>query len=468
MNIRRRDLSLSLLSLVVASPSVRASGSKTTVTDSEIENTALGDSLQTWLSKNAVAVRSIDAADEDFTDLEPLINSIGSAQVVQLGEPSHGAGSSFAAKVRLIKFLHQRMGFDVLVWESGLYDLELTQAGMRTGEDAMASARRGIFTLWSAAEEVRPLFEYAKASQATTNPLDMAGFDMQVTADGSMERFAADLLLFVNTLTNPGLRGPAAKLADQAVEARKRVFSTMQSEDLKILQNASDGLLSTIRSHRADLERVHGRRRTALIEHAIENMRTDAENRYEAQNSPSANVQRENRRDALNANNLRWLIQERYAGRKIIVWAHNVHVMNAYYASDWRTLHIEPQSNDMKPTGVFLADWLKNDVYTIGMTTYQGQDRMTVVKETTQISPAADGSLEYRLHKLDKPYFFLDVRSARNNPKHPLRSVQSMRIPKYDINTIPDVTSAFDAIFFIDQMAPATRFSQVNHANKTD
>jgi erythromycin esterase-like protein len=63
-----------------------------------------------------------------------------------MGEPSHGAGSAFAAKVRLIKFLHQRMGFDVLVWESGLYDVRLAQAALRTPEDPVTAARRGILT----------------------------------------------------------------------------------------------------------------------------------------------------------------------------------------------------------------------------------------------------------------------------------------------------------------------------------
>ena len=457
--MRRRELNLGLFSLAISSRFACAADSSTAEGDSKVGDLSSSDALQTWITKSAVTVRSIDAADEDFGDLEPLIDAIGPARVVQLGEPSHGAGTSFAVKVRLIKFLHRRMGFDVVVWESGFYDLELTQAGMRAGEDAVAAARRGIFTLWSNAEEVRPLFEYAKASQTTTSPLDMAGFDMQVTADGSMERFAADLRSFVATLGEPALRARASELANQAIQARRRVFSSMQAEDLESLRDAADGLLSLIRSRRMAFEEVHGSRTSSFMEHAIENMRTDAVNRYDAHRSAAPNVDRENRRDALNASNLRWLIQYGYPGRKIIVWAHNVHVMNAYYSSDWHTVHLEPQPTDMKPSGVFLAEWLKDGVYTIGMTAYQGQDGLAIGDVASPIAPAEDGSLESRLHRLGKPYIFLDVRSVRASHKHPLHTRQSMRIPKYDNNTLPDLTKAFDAIFYIDRMAPATRIS---------
>ena len=413
--MRRRDLGLGLFSLAISGRIARAD-------DSKVDDLSSDDALQTWITKSAVTVRSIDAADEDFEDLEPLIDAIGSARVVQLGEPSHGAGTSFAAKVRLIKFLHRRMGFDVVVWESGFYDLELTQAGMRAGEDAVAAARRGIFTLWSNAEEVRPLFEYAKASQTTTSPLDMAGFDMQVTADGSMERFATDLRSFVAALGESALRARASELANQAIEARGRVFSAMQAEDLESLRDAAAGLLSLIRNKRTAFEEVHGSRTSSFMEHAIENMRIDAVNRYDAHLSAAPNVERENRRDALNASNLHWLIQDGYPGRKIIVWAHNVHVMNAYYSSDWHTVHLEPQPTDMKPSGVFLAEWLKDGVYTIGMTTYQGQDGLAIADVASPIDPADAGSLESRLHRLGKPYVFLDVRSVRGSHKHPLHT----------------------------------------------
>ena len=97
------------------------------------------DSLQDWLAAHARAIRTVDPRDEDFADLEPIAAAIGKARVVQLGEPSHNAGTCFAAKARLIKFLHQRLKFDVVVWESGIYDVGLVEAGLRAGEDPVGS-----------------------------------------------------------------------------------------------------------------------------------------------------------------------------------------------------------------------------------------------------------------------------------------------------------------------------------------
>jgi len=456
------------------------------------------DALQSWISRATVNVRSIDAADEDFSDLEPLATAIGSARVVQLGEPSHGAGSAFQAKVRLVKFLHQRMGFDVLVWESGLYDVRLTEAGLRTGEDPQKAAQRGIFSIWSAAAQVAPLFEYIKATRATTRPVEMAGFDMQFTSDACFDRFAGDLRSFVNALPDAPVRSNASQLADRAITAyeaiRGRIATRMRKNDeartARLSEQAAakmmkaweqqdapafrndrdrllesvDRLLSIMRADRTELLQVHSARQIEFIERVTENMRTEGLNLYDVigpdrpAGSPAfaSRLEVENRRDAQNANNLRWLIQEVYAGKKIIVWAHNAHVMNAYYASDWHTVYLDPHPDSMKPMGVFLSEWLEDQIYTIIMTTYEGEDGWSTAHELTAIPPAPDGSIEARVHQRAKPYAFIDLRSLKEIPTHPVHSVQQMRLPKYETNTLPDITRVADGIFYIDHMAPAT------------
>ncbi len=41
--------------------------------------------------------------------------------MVLLGEQHHGDGATFQAKTRLVKYLHEQKGFNVLVWESDVY-----------------------------------------------------------------------------------------------------------------------------------------------------------------------------------------------------------------------------------------------------------------------------------------------------------------------------------------------------------
>jgi erythromycin esterase-like protein len=139
------------------------------------------------LAKDAVAIRSIDPsiADDDFGDLKPLMKAIGDARIVVLGEESHGDGATFLAKGRLIKFLHQKMGFDVLAWEAGLFNCQDMDAAVRNPAVALGDAMdRGLYPLWASRAQVRPVFEYARLAAGSKSPLEMIGFDHQFSGDG--------------------------------------------------------------------------------------------------------------------------------------------------------------------------------------------------------------------------------------------------------------------------------------------
>ena len=75
-----------------------------------------------WFARNGVAIRSIDPHDQDFADLRPLAHSIGDARVVLLSASREAPAVN--AKDRLVRFLHQEMGFDILVVDAGLFDAE--------------------------------------------------------------------------------------------------------------------------------------------------------------------------------------------------------------------------------------------------------------------------------------------------------------------------------------------------------
>ncbi len=412
--------------------------------------------LAAWLATHAAPVRSLDFADEDFSDLAPLGAAIGAARVVQLGEPSHGAGTCFAAKARIVRYLHQRHGFDVLVWESGLYDVALADAAMDGTDDAMTAARRGIFTLWSMSAEVKPLFEYIKASRSGLHPLAMAGFDMQVTADGSRARFAEDLRDFTWGARDGALRTQAGALAEQAIGARDRLYAGKFSSpaDFEALAAAADGLRALVAGRGGDFARDP--LDVAFMDRCIANMRDDAALRLEAAKGPTT-AARESRRDAWNAANLRWLLEAKYPGRKAIVWAHDVHVMNGFYDASFRSVHHKQQPGDMKTTGVFMHDWLGRDVYTLGMTTFAGEDGFAMGGPATVIAPAQDGSVEACLHGLGHAYAFVDLRADAGDPGNPMRAAQSIRLPKYDSNRIADAGRIYDGLVYIDRMARATR-----------
>jgi erythromycin esterase len=165
------------------------------------------DARLEWLRHNAIVVRSIHPNDTNFVDLAPLIERIGRARIVLLGEQTHADGATFLAKTRIIRFLHERMGFGVLAWEASLFAREQMETALQRAEPWPHVSDLCLFRIWARSGHVRPVFEYSRETHATRGPLVMAGFDIQGSGSNYSERLKRGLIDFFD-LADPSLLRP--------------------------------------------------------------------------------------------------------------------------------------------------------------------------------------------------------------------------------------------------------------------
>ena len=139
-----------------------------------------------WARDHHYPIASIVSTPTDqYADLQFLRRVLDGRRIVELGESGHGVAEFSQAKVRLIKFLHEQMGFDVMAFESGLFECYMANQLTGSGSQMM---QYSIFGVWHT-EDVRELFNYIKQTQQTDRPLILAGFDTQTSSSaGTAQR----------------------------------------------------------------------------------------------------------------------------------------------------------------------------------------------------------------------------------------------------------------------------------------
>lgn len=411
-----------------------------------------------YLKKHAVPVRSIEAEDVDFADLEPLRQMIGSRRIVMLGESSHGDGATFAAKVRLIKFLHQRMGFDVFAFESGLYDTRKAWSALRAGADPQAAVSTAIPATWSASLQAKPLWSYLAEASKTNHPLELAGFDMQFTGSASQDHLWKDLRDFL----------AGAKLPPSANSAVSRVMDTLAlvANDPAFIRNGSDfknvgpedqaAFEIAVRDLGLAIASLPPGREPETVERDFwiqclksvasclkMSWRINLESRDKTVMDWVFNL-----RDRQMGDNLTWLAQRAYSGRKIVVWSAVRHISRHY---DLIGIPDEP----FVPMGDWLDKAMGAEVYSLGFASYQGRWAEVGMPASFEVVPAAPNSLEELFFSAGFDYAVVDFRNLAADGAW-LRAPLSCRFLKYTPATT-DWTRILDGMFFIKEMFPCTR-----------
>ncbi len=400
-----------------------------------------------------VTVRTIDPDDEDFSDLMPLRELIGDARVIALGEQSHGDGACFAAKHRLVRFLHQEMGFDVLAWESGMFDCRLMHEALAGGKAVDEAWRLGLFPIFGESAQVRDVLEYVASTQGSERPMELAGFDCQFSNMAGMERMPGYGREFFDR-ADPAILAEAHPDAMAAIQLL--VVGSMQEggdeleERLDAARAQVEALLKSFDTHIDAMKRSHSRREIAFARRVLENLIEFDRSRRQTKTNTAADT---NIRDQQMGRNIAWLAQERYPDRKIIVWAASFHLLRN--ANDLAIARPGLSYESTVPMGHVARELLADDWYAVMFTAYEGEAG-NPFHGAHPLPAAPEGSLEGLLHERGEPFVFIDLRTLEAD--HPFAKPIVARPLGYTSMT-PRVNWShhFDAVFHTDVMFPSTR-----------
>jgi erythromycin esterase-like protein len=395
-------------------------------------------SIKEFVRTTAVTITAIHPDSSNYADLEVFGKAIGDARIVMLGEQDHGDAPTFLAKTRLIRYLHEKKGFNVLAFENDFFSLnrgwELLPKDSVSIVDFL---RHNIYPIWINCDACFPLFyQYVPAGFRTTSPLQITGFDNQMGLNYSR---------WLGVQLDSVLR--AWQLPCTTTPEYQQMISLIDSMGKWNFNKPYDTLFDQCAAYlqRIRLEALAKMDANNFWLLLIDNLLSENQLFRLLKKDPLQAVEL---RDLRMAANLAWLHKVKYPKEKIIVWAANGHVAK---------LQTDMPGNPRKRTsmgGAFTADpAVAAATYVLGFNSYEGTAGRVGSTPYKLPTPRRE-SFEHWIRPKGA-YAFIDFKNYRR--LYPANREQFYMAGLNHYYDDANWTGLYDGIFYIDQMYPCSK-----------
>lgn len=242
---------------------------------------------------------------DSFSDLTPLVRAIGSRTIVEIGEATHGGAEFYRLKLRLVKYLHEKQGFNILAIEAGMIETglgALRRNEMSAREFMMSTVSGGM--RW---REMEPLFAYIQSRPK----LRVIGIDPQFSA--------TEVLEFAHDAVAPYRPKLAAQIQQRLGEPYQ--YQALATTDPAAYAKAESSYLQWLEATHAHLDRIQTKpedaRALAILRQGFAGLGI-----YWKGASTQTQAQRFELRDRTMADH----VLAQAARDKVMIWAHNGHI----------------------------------------------------------------------------------------------------------------------------------------------
>lgn len=384
-------------------------------------------------------VHSIDKDDfqnNSFPSLSFLNEELNNVRIVALGESGHIMGATYVAKIKMVKFLHEELGFDVIAFEAPMYNLsKLYDFIQRNDIDAREIGRQNS-GVWNT-KEMLELYDYVLETQKTKNPLIYTGFDESIFSASEYDDFTKDYITYLQKLSK---------------ETEERIIVD------SVFKNAINNVVDRAYSFKKIPERdtlLLFSRLSEIREIYKRNIPFQEDTYFKFWDRMSDNIQslyrknyQKSNRDEKMAKNVSFLANEIYSDKKMILWGANYHFINQPNSIEY----LEKQKSSKRSMGYFLKKEFGGKYYSIAFTAFTGKTGfkgyLGLGKKRVKTKK---GSLERYINEVcDCEFAYFSMKNEESKKmiiKNKLNQSNILALKPYKM----DLTKPVDAYFYIKE-----------------